>query len=242
MVDLHSHILPGVDDGSPALEDSIEMARIAVESGVRAMVATPHCDSDRGREVYHAWKLLRSALAELNIPLQLGLGMEIFCTRQTLKLLDEGRLFTLNQSQYPLVEFSFFSDGFEETRLLRELVRLGYRPLVAHPERYRFIHENPRFINDWAEMGCLFQINRGSYLGRFGESSYAMAMELTSRGFAHVVASDAHSPVFRTPWMRDVQELLTDLFSQETADTLLIGNPALILRNQKIFFQEPGWF
>lgn len=242
MVDLHSHILPGLDDGAPSLEISVEMARIAVESGVRAMVATPHCDSDRGREVYHAWKLLRAALHELDISLQLGLGMEIYGSRESLKLLRDGRLFTLNQSRYPLVEFDFLSDGYEETRILKELIRCGFRPLVAHPERYRFLQERPELLNEWAGMGCCFQINRGSYFGRFGQGAYSMAMEMTDRGFATVVASDAHSPIARTPWMRDVQELLADMFSEDTAQRLLLENPSLILKNREITFHEPEWF
>ena len=135
MIDLHSHILPEQDDGARNLQDSLAMARMAVDSGVTVMVATPHCVSDRSREVYGAWQLLREALEESGIPLRLLLGMEIFGTPETARMLSEKQLFTLNDSKYPLIEFSFRSDGLEETRIQHSVCKPGYRPVVAHPER-----------------------------------------------------------------------------------------------------------
>ncbi len=242
MIDLHSHILPGIDDGAPNLEAAVEMARIAVESGVKIVVATPHCAQDRTDEVYSTWKLLQSALLELDIPLKIGLGMEILGTRRTVQLLRDNRMFTINQSRYPLVEFRFHSDGLEETTVIRDLLRYGYRPIVAHPERYSFIQNDPGIINEWFHMGCLFQINRGSLLGRFGAVSQRCSAQLVGRGFATIVASDAHSPVIRTPWLDDVRELLAEEYSPETAEDLLLRNPSRILQNQEINPATPDWF
>ncbi len=242
MIDLHSHILPEQDDGAQSLRDSLEMARMAVESGITAMVATPHCVGDRSREVYGAWRLLREALEENGVPLKLLPGMEIFGTPDTARLLREKKLFTLNGSRYPLVEFSFRSDGEEETGILRSICRAGYRPLVAHPERYHYVQEDPELINRWQKMGCLFQVNRGSLLGRFGRREQRMAMELVDRGFATVVASDAHSARMRTPWMKDVQQMLSQEFAPVCAEVLLRENPLKILRNQDLPPVEPEWF
>ena len=242
MIDLHSHILPEQDDGARNLQDSLAMARMAVDSGVTAMAATPHCISDRSREVYGAWQLLREALEESRIPLRLLLGMEIFGTPDTARMLKEGRLFTLNGSRYPLVEFSFYSDGTEESRILRDLCNAGYRPLVAHPERYRYIQEDPRILNRWHRMGCLLQVNKGSLLGRFGPAAQETAMELLDRGFVAAVASDAHSARVRTPWMGDVERMLSETVSQRCAQTLLEENPRKILKNEDILPAEPEWF
>ncbi len=242
MIDLHSHILPEQDDGAQNLRDSLEMARMAVESGVTAMVATPHCAGDRSREVYGAWKLLRQALAEARIPLKLLPGMEIFGTPDTAGLLQERKLFTLNGSRYPLIEFSFRSDGETETDILRSVCRAGYRPLVAHPERYIYVQEDPELINRWHQMGCLFQVNRGSLLGRFGRREQRMAAELVDRGFATVVASDAHSARMRTPWMKDVQQLLSREYAPVCAEVLLWENPRRILKNQELPPVQPEWF
>ena len=165
MIDLHCHILPELDDGSQSLEESLAMARMAVNSGVRAMAATPHCMGERAEEVYGTWSLLRQALEETGVPLKLYPGMEIFGTPDTARLLREGKLFTLNGSRYPLIEFAFQSSGEEETLILRSVCRAGFRPLVAHPERYTYLQHDPEIVNRWCRLGCLFQVNRGSLLG-----------------------------------------------------------------------------
>ncbi len=242
MIDLHSHILPGLDDGAQSLEDSLAMARMAVDSGVTAMAATPHCLDDRSREVYDAWKLLRQALKEAGIPLRLCLGMEIFGTRDTARLLQEGRLFTLNGSRYPLIEFSFHSSGEEETWILHSVCKAGYTPIVAHPERYTYVQQNPEIVNRWRRMGCLLQVNRGSLLGRFGVSAQEMGAELVERGFAAAVATDAHSSRMRTPWMKDVRQMLARQISPLCARTLLQDNPRRILKNELLPSAEPEWF
>lgn len=242
MIDLHSHILPELDDGSQSLEESLAMARLAVRSGVTVMVATPHCADDRAKEVAAAWRLLREALRDTGIPLKLCLGMEIFGTPDTVRLLRAKRLFPLNGSRYPLIEFSFRSTGEEETRILRQVIRSGYRPLVAHPERYPYVRENPELINLWVRMGCLLQVNRGSLMGRFGYGPQWMAEELMERGFVTAVATDAHSPQVRTPWMKDVQELLTQEYSPQLARRLLLSNPYRILKNEPLPPLNPEWF
>ena len=242
MIDLHSHILPGLDDGAQSLEDSVAMARLAVDSGITAMVATPHCADDRRRETYDSWLFLRDVLHECRIPLELYLGMEIFGTPDTARMLREGQLYTLNGSQYPLIEFAFRTDCTEETRILESVCNAGFHPIVAHPERYAFVQQVPEIMNEWFQMGCLFQINRGSLMGRFGSEPRHMAMELVKRGFACAVASDGHSPRMRTPWMADVHQMLSREVSPAAAEILLMENPASILRNQPLDPVEPEWF
>ena len=243
MIDLHSHILPGLDDGAKSYSESIEMAKLAVENGVTAMVATPHCIDDRKKEIRKATLILRDLLSEKGIPLKIYMGMEIFGTAYTSRLLREKRLFTLNNSRYPLVEFSFNSSGEEETHILQDMIWAGYTPLVAHPERYNFIKEDPEIINTWKRMGCLFQINRGSIMGRFGKDAQIMGVSLLKRGFCTAVASDAHSPMVRTPYLKDVKEVITRALSEEKAEELLHKNPRTILKNEEIISgEEPQWY
>lgn len=242
MIDLHSHILPELDDGADSLAESLAMARMAVDSGITAVVATPHCAADRREEVLESWRLLSQALKETGIPLKLYPGMEIFGTGDTLRLLREGKLLTLNGSRYPLVEFDFGGPGENRTRLLEELCSAGYRPLVAHPERYACVQRDPRLVNEWFRMGCLMQVNRGSLLGRFGRHAQAMGVELVERGFAVAVATDAHSIRGRTPRMGDVWEALSGEISQLCAETLLRDNPKKILKNEPLDTLEPEWF
>ncbi len=242
MIDLHSHILPELDDGAGSLREALAMARMAVDSGVRRMVVTPHCADDRRKEIGSALSLLKEALGEYHIPLGLYPGMEIFGTPDTARLLQEGKLLTLNGSRYPLVEFSFYSTGGPETQILQSILDAGFRPVVAHPERYVYIQESPELVNRWKKMGCLFQINRGSLLGRFGPVAQEVAAELVNRGFATVVASDAHSPRRRTPWLDDVRQLISREVSPTAAEYLLYRNPGSILRNEELPTAEPEWF
>ena len=242
MIDLHSHILPGLDDGARSPQESLSMARMAVESGVTAMVATPHCRDDRRREVYDSWLLLREALEEAKIPLQLFLGMEIFATSATARMLREGALFTVNNSRYPLLEFPFHAEGSRQTMILGSVCQAGFRPVIAHPERYSYVQQDLRVVNEWHRMGCLLQLNRGSLLGRFGRSAQETAIRLVEHGFACAIASDAHSPYRRTPWMKDVHTLLRDGLSPAHARQLLLENPKKILQNEDIPSAVPDWF
>ena len=242
MIDLHSHILPGMDDGAQSLQDSLAMARMAVDSGITAMVATPHCVDDRRNEAHGAWMLLREALHENEIPLHLFLGMEIFGTHDTARMLQDGELLTLNASRYPLIEFSFRSDGEEETNILYSVCKAGFRPVVAHPERYAYIQENPQILNTWCKMGCLLQVNRGSLVGRFGHRAQELSVELVKRNFITAIASDAHSYRLRTPWMKDVRHLLAQEISREYSRLLLHDNPKKIIKNEDIHPAQPEWF
>lgn len=242
MIDLHCHILPGLDDGSGSLDESIEMAAMAADQGVRHIVATPHCLTGSAPDVIDGVAMLRELLQEAQIPIRLYAGMEIFGSFDTARLLQERKLLTLNGSRYPLIEFSFYTDGTAETEILQTVIDAGYTPLVAHPERYEYILQQPRMINQWKKMGCLFQVNRCSLLGRYGEDIQMMALELVERGFAAAVATDAHSSKVRTPRARDAYEMLYHSVSPVAAETLMIHNPKKIITNHVLPPVEPDWF
>lgn len=242
MIDLHCHILPMMDDGSQSITESLAMARMAVDSGVAVMAATPHCINGGADEVADRVLLLREALEEEGIPLKLCMGMEIFGTEDTARLLCDERLLTLNGSRYPLIEFSFRGTGERETEVLQDVLSAGFRPVVAHPERYGYIQDHPELLNYWMDLGCLFQVNRGSLLGRFGSDARFMALELVHRGFAAAVASDGHSSAVRTPWMEDIGNFLRREAGSETAKKLLLQYPRMILTNQPLQLDQPEWF
>lgn len=248
MVDIHAHILPGLDDGAENMNSALEMAALAVESGVEIIAATPHSaafGSQRnhwGPEFARALQTFREAVKREKLPLKICRGMEIFGTAEVPELLTEGKLIGLNGSRYVLVEFAFTDYATEATEVLEEILAVGRRPVVAHPERYLYVQEDPTLLNLWAEMGCLLQVNKGSLLGRHGRQEEMLALELVERGFAFAVASDAHSPVVRTPWMGEARELLSEEFSPEAANALLRTNPMRLLKNEEIRFREPDWF
>ena len=248
MVDLHIHILPGIDDGAYSLHEALRMARMAVECGVTAVAATPHCNTPYdqhvlwSKAVHEECEKFRQYLQAKGVNLQLYDGMEIFGTKETPRLLSEGMLHTLNNSRYPLIEFPFFDYDEGATAVLDELLRMGYRPVVAHPERYDYVQKFPRLLNLWLDMGCLLQVNRGSLLGRFGQRAEALAYAMVSRGFVTCVASDAHTSTVRTPWLKDIFDVLSHEYSKNMANQLLQENPMMILKDNDIKFEEPEWF
>lgn len=248
MIDIHAHILPGIDDGAADWAESLEMAALAVESGVDLLVATPHAaSSGKARnwmndDLVQLMLSFRRRLAEAKIPLKVVAGMEIFGTDEAPQLLREGKLMGLNGSRYPLLEFPFVDYAAEATDILEEILADGMRPVVAHPERYDYVQQNPSLLNLWVEMGCLLQINRGSLLGRFGRREQLLSEVLVMRGFAFAVASDAHSPRYRTTWMQDVQEYLSREISPQAAWALLERNPMALVNNEDVPWVEPHWF
>lgn len=249
MIDIHAHILPGVDDGADSLQSALRMAEMAVESGVTAIVATPHCNLP-GAPRLNYWdddlraRLddFRDALRDAQIGLDILPGMEIFGTEEVPDLMQDGLLTTLGGTRSPLIEFPFHHYGREATQVLEAMVDLGFRPVVAHPERYRFAQEYPPLLNRWVDMGCLLQVNKGSLMGRFGRAAEMLAMALVDRGFASFVASDAHTPVIRTTWMQDVRTLLREEFSPACAQLLLEENPRRLLGGEDLRPEPPEWF
>ena len=240
MIDLHCHILPYLDDGARNMDETLSMLQIAVQSGVKSMVATPHCEHGGTDEILSIYKRVCKVIKDRQIPLNLYLGMEIFATQDTVDLLYREQLLTLNGSRYPLIEFDFLAKGRDETEILEDLLQEGYRPLIAHPERYLFLQRNPDLMNLWWQMGCLFQINRGSLLGRFGMEAQQLSLAMIDRGFATVVASDGHSCNRRTPWLEHVRHMLHREFSPNAALHLLERNPAKILNNEDLTQMEIG--
>lgn len=248
MIDIHAHILPGVDDGAADLETAIEMADLAHKSGVTAIVATSHSEAffSRGRfrtDIYRtALHSFRKELSKVNNPIKIYSGMEVFADFDTPHFLKEKQLFTLNGSRYLLVEFPFRENADETTKILSAIRSMGFIPVIAHPERYVFIQSSPDILNVWHEMGCILQINKGSLFGRFGQASERLALEMVSRGFAHAVASDAHSHLSRTTRLNDAREFIADEFGDDAAYALFHENPRRIISNEPIRRIKPRRF
>lgn len=248
MIDIHAHILPGVDDGAADLETALEMADLAHKSGVTAIVATSHSDAFFSRDhfrtdVYRkALHSFRKELVKVGNPIKILSGMEVFADFDTPRFLKEKQLFTLNGSRYLLVEFPFRGKADETTDILSSILRMGFIPVVAHPERYIFVQNSPDILNVWHGMGCILQINKGSLFGRFGQASERLALELVSRGFAHAVASDAHSHLSRTTRLNDVREFIADEFGEDAAYALFHENPKRIVSNEPLRRIKPRLF
>ena len=237
MIDLHCHILSGVDDGADTMEESCRMARLAAESGVTALAATPHCAPPQfanfaGAELERRFRRLRERLAQEKIPLRLHTGMEVFATPELPRQLNEGRLLTLGGSRYLLVEFAFGEDEWFAERMLEEVEARGLTPVIAHPERYYFVQDDPLVLRGWAGEGRVIQANKGSFFGMFGRRAARTAHWCLDQGCIHLIGSDAHSSYRRTPRMNEIYDYTAEFTAPEIADFLLRDNPAEILANR----------
>lgn len=240
MYDIHSHIVYGVDDGAQSLDEAVKMVEYASLHGTKGIVATPHTnvpgsfDNLWDAELLERVKELRSALKENYVDVQIFCGQEIFCTSYAIDYLKSGKVITLNNSRYPLVEFDFYEYSDSVYSKLNEIIAEGYVPVVAHPERYAFVAEDEEAAVRLKKLGCVLQINKGSLTGHFGESAFYTAQRLIEERLADVIASDSHSPYVRTTNMENVHELVSEVYSPNYADVLLDINPKRILQDREI--------
>lgn len=242
MLDIHIHIIPGVDDGAQDYDDTIRMAKLALRSGVTAIVATPHANQMGQFENFYTSEFSRrfERVEEMLRINRLGLrvleGQEIMASDDIADKIKDGRLIGLNHTQYYLIEFPFDSDPDWITDRLRDVLKLGKIPLIAHVERYFCVQYDPGYVYDWVRMGCVTQMNKGSVFGKFGKGAKRASVPLLNDELINCIASDAHSSVQRTPWMGDIQEFLIEKYDWDYADRLLNDNPYRIVTGREVLF------
>ena len=245
MIDIHTHVLPGVDDGAADLDEALALLAMAADSGVETVVTTPHCNIPDEFENYVCpeldalWLALGREAQRAGIPVRLCRGMEAFATEDLPDLLEQGRIWTLNGTRYFLMEFSFGEDPGFCFDVLHRCRKKGFLPVIAHPERYLFVQDEPSIAFEWCTLGYALQLNKGSLLGKFGRPAQLAAELITDHGLAACVASDAHSPLERTTHMEEIRRYLTDRWGGDYARLLLEENPARILTGKELLGYEP---
>lgn len=233
LIDLHSHLLPAVDDGAHDLDAALKMARIAVDNGTSVMACTPHFypgvyDSD-GDDIIARVDALQAQLDEAGVPLTLVSGGDLRLEPGLIKRLRTGQALTLNGSRYVLIEpaHQLFTQGMEI--FFSDLLAAGFQPVLTHPERMAWIDQRFDAIDRLLKSGVWMQITAGAVTGRFGRRPSYWAERFVCEGMAHIVASDAHDPVRRSPKMWDCYEKVMDWIGKEEADNLFIHRPRLVL-------------
>lgn len=241
MIDLHCHIIPWIDDGADNAAVACEMARHALHSGVKTIIATPHSNlagarlNYRGRSYNECIAMFRALLRQHGIPVEILPGSELFAHSSNLRrILEERRVVTLNHSRYLLTEFNFTAPSSEMTDALDLIMRRALVPVVAHPERYAAVQQDPSLVAQWFRRGCVIQLNKGSLLGRLGERAYDAGNHLLRSGLAHVIASDAHDTHYRPTGFQSLLPVLRRMCPQEYIELLLNVNPKLIMEDRRI--------
>lgn len=239
MIDIHTHLLPGLDDGARDFARSLEMARLAVADGITRMIATPHSYGERGfyqllpAEIRSQIQKLQTELKVEKIPLQIGIGMEVLLDEESLDYIRRGWLLPLADSDCLLCEFAG-EDADTMTERLERVAKAGYRPIVAHPERYRALWKSGRTILEWKRRGWYLQLNAASLTAQpigFRERHSSMgresrvAWEMLKADAVFAVASDAHDLLCRPPVLSAARKAVEERLGGEQAEKLFLENP-----------------
>src|SRR5699024_206620 len=205
MIDIHTHILPGVDDGAQTEDDSIEMAKAAVEEGIHTIIATPHHKNgsyDNVREnILTYTKILNELFQSEGIPLTLLAGQETRINGDMVEDLENGDILPINDTKYVFVEFSSTQVPRYAKQLLFDIQVAGYTPIIVHPERNQELMERPNRLYEFVRKGALTQITAGSLVGKFGKNIQKFTHQLIEANLTHFIASDAHNTTTRSFWM-----------------------------------------
>lgn len=245
MVDTHSHILPGIDDGARTLDDSVELCRMAAGDGIRGMVATPHVMEfkypNTRETIEEPFRRLEEAVRSAGIDLTLFRGAEVHVASDLVERLKGGELLTYNDNgRYMLLEFPFqqIVSGTEE--IVYRLRLAGVTPVIAHPERIGFFMEDIERLEKLVRLGALASITGLSLLGGFGERSERAGWEMIERRLGHVIASDGHDVRHRRPVLRDAAAILAARLGEDESRIMSEERPSALVEGRDIEVDEPG--
>lgn len=235
LIDIHCHLLFGVDDGSSSLEESIEMIKIYKEQGYTGAILTSHYRDPYwvDREKYQEpFEILKKAAAELDFSVYTG--NEIFVDSDIVSKLNSNKIYPLANSNYVLVEFPFFGTPHYAKNLLFELQLEGYIPIIAHPERYEFIQNDIEKLYEFVNDGSLAQINLSS-LKKEGTKIYNTVTKLLERNLISFAATDSHSSTWRRPNTGEPFKKLLELKGEDFFNEIIFENPNKLLANEAIY-------
>jgi protein-tyrosine phosphatase len=232
MIDIRSHILPGLDDGSKSWDMTLAMCRLALQHGTRHIVATPHAN-----DTYtYSRDQVRNLIDELDHRIS-GVGQLAFSIGCDFHLSFENiedaiahpRRYTIAAKQYLLVEHSEFGIPPQIEDGLSRLQQAGMIPIITHPERNGILQKRPERILEWVNSGCLVQITASSVTGAWGNTPQRIATWLLERNAVHVIASDAHDDKHRKPILSEARDVVSRHFGTDFAQALVLENPAAIV-------------
>ena len=237
-IDIHSHILPGLDDGARDREVSFCMLKMAAENGITDIIATPHFHYRRGHalpeQIREAAIQMQRKADEAGLNIKLHTGNELYYTHELLETVKAGGALTLADSDYVLLEFSPDSERRRIQNAVYQFLSEGYYPIIAHMERYQAFQKHPEFIGVMADMGAYYQINAGSILGAAGWNTKRFAKTMLKSGMVQFIATDAHDLESRCPSYGKAADWFVKKLGESEAEEYFYKNPKMILENQAI--------
>lgn len=244
MIDFHTHILPNIDDGARNIEETLYLIQEAQKVGFEAIIATSHYmegyyETDvSGREIWI--NAIYQKLEKENLDIKLYLGNEIYLSDNIISLLEEGQASTINDTSYVLFEMPLNVEPLNLYNVVYEMIQSKLVPILAHPERYTFVQQDPELIYDLIEKGVLMQSNYASILGYYGPKAQIIVKKLLENNMVHFLGSDVHRPNTIYPRIPQILEKLRQIVGKEKLEELTTTNPKLVLKNKRIDFEEPN--
>jgi protein-tyrosine phosphatase len=241
VIDIHSHILPEVDDGPKSWETCVEMCRMAATDGITHVVATPHANDRYHYDREYLQGLVAHLQALVGDSLKIGLGCDFHLSYDNVQdALTNPTRYVIENSRYLLVEFSNYSIPQQMTDSFHKLWDSGMTVVVTHPERNPILRENPQRIAEWAEQGCVIQVTGSALTGFWGERSRRVATWLLEHQAVHVLATDAHDTEKRVPILSTSRDAAAEICGQDVAEALVEANPRAIISNEPLpYFPKP---
>lgn len=244
MIDIHSHILPGIDDGASNWEQSLTMARVAVEDGITEMVCTPHWVLGKYENtrpvILEALAEFKNRLAEQNIPLTVFPGAELRLDISLPQRIKDGELLTINDGgSYALIELPEEALPKNLEEFFWQLQLKNIKPIIGHVERNSALHQDPERLYRWVETGILTQITAASVLEEFTIDIRNFAIQLLERRMVHMVVTDSHGLRARTPKLSDAYKVIGDIMGQEIAHDMTHEIPKRIIQGKSIITADP---
>lgn len=234
-IDIHTHIIPHVDDGSDSMAMTGDMLSIAINEGIETIVATPHFIPGlayfKKDDVFASFEITDKYVRENKLPVKLVLGNEIYLDDQTAEKIKKKECLTIGNTKYVLLEFPM-SDPPRRLDYMISCIRdEGFYPVIAHPERYHWLMEDEEALDNLMCQGCLMQINTGSITGFYGKTVFQAVKKLLHENMVHLVGTDAHTNRKRAPKMKEAYEILEKCIGQRYADQLFYKTAESVLRN-----------
>ena len=239
-VDIHSHILYGIDDGSKSLEESIEIIKEHIKMGFTDIAVTPHYIENskyitNNEEKENILKTLKNELKKQNIKINLYIGNEVYINNNIEELLNQNEISTINNTKYLLIELPMQNKIKNISEIIYELRIKGIIPIIAHPERYEYVQKDINYVDKLIEEGALLQSNYASILGMYGEKSKKALKKLLKQNKILILSTDVHYPNSKIYLNMDkIRKKLSKLIGEEKLKELTTTNPKKIIKNEKL--------
>ena len=236
MIDIHTHIIPNIDDGSKSVEETFNLMKEAEEAGFTDIILTPHYITNYyetpGSEVKFWTESLQNIINQKGLEIQLHSGMEIYIFEELGELLRSGQIITLANSNYVLIEFPMSTTMRNVEQILFVIRNMGYKVIIAHPERYKYIQDNIEYAMQLVEEGCLLQSNYGSIVDIYGKEAKKTIKQLLKMDLISFLGTDTHKEGTIYSLMPKILKKMKKIISEEKLYEITTKNPKKILNNQ----------